>query len=63
MADELPAFPQNFTTGPLELVQVLERKSIRYVLIGGVATSYRTPMTMEIVGKETLPDLALWRAS
>ena len=42
MADELSALPQHLTTGLLELVEVLGRKGIRYALIGGVATSYRS---------------------
>ena len=42
MATELPALPQNLVTGLLEIVQALDRHGIRYALIGGLATSYRS---------------------
>jgi hypothetical protein len=42
MAIDLPDLPQNLLTGLLELVQALDRLQLRYALIGGVATGYRS---------------------
>jgi len=42
MAAEIPEFPQNFLTALRELAQALEHRRIRYALIGGVATGYRS---------------------
>jgi hypothetical protein len=42
MPVDLPELPQNLLTGLLELVQALDRFSLRYALIGGVATGYRS---------------------
>ena len=42
MAVDLPNLPQDLLTALLQLVQALDRLQIRYALIGGVATGYRS---------------------
>ena len=42
MAADLPELPQNLLAALLEFVQALDRLQIRYALIGGVATGYRS---------------------
>ena len=42
MAVDLPNLPQDLLIALLQLVQALHRLQIRYALIGGVATGYRS---------------------
>ena len=42
MANEVPEFSQNLLNGLLQLAQVLDGFHLRYALIGGVATGYRS---------------------
>lgn len=42
MAIDLPNLPQDLLTALLLSVQALDRRQIRYALIGGVATAYRS---------------------
>lgn len=42
MPPEQPTFPQHLLTALLELTQALERRGLRYALIGGIAAGYRS---------------------
>jgi hypothetical protein len=42
MAADFPELPQHVWTGLLQLVQALDRLGLRYALIGGIATGYRS---------------------
>src|SRR3972149_2294182 len=42
MDSDHPDFPNHLVTGLLELVRSLEQFQLRYALIGGLATSYRS---------------------
>jgi hypothetical protein len=42
MAVEPPSLPQDLLTALLQFVQALDGLQIRYALIGGVATGYRS---------------------
>ncbi len=42
MASEPPELPEDLPAGLLQLTQALDKLRLRYALIGGVATGYRS---------------------
>lgn len=61
MVADVPEFSQNFLTALLELAQALEGRRLRYTLIGGVATGYRSRprFTRDLDFLIDVPQLAL----
>src|SRR5207248_10991357 len=61
MAADSPELPQTLLTGLLDLVQALDRKRLRYALLGGVATGYgsRARFTQDVDFLLEVPQVAL----